>query len=108
MGIYCSSEPKYDKRLDQFIGTDLWVLMQLPNGFNYYINLISRSGEDITFRYIEEGAFDRFVPTPSFYAETCINRRITNPYSWVRFSPIEPIEFVTTDEILELTEGADV
>jgi len=117
MMIDYSSEPKYDKRLDQFLGTDLWVLMTFPSErdigvIDSYMNLIKRDGDLITYRILSGDEFHKpfweisedidYDPYIVDEVMEHIDDIITLPYDRLRFVPVEPLTFITTEELLGL------
>lgn len=110
-------EPTYDTQLDQFLGTDLWILMTFPSmrdigTMDAYMNLIDRDGDRITYRIItseeflkpfwqisEDIDYDPYIVTDLLNDLEDIR---TMPYDILRFVPVEPFTFVTTEEFLGL------
>ena len=110
-------EPTYDTNLDQFIGTDLWILMTFPSMqdigvIDAYMNLIKRDGDLITYHILSGEEFNKpfweiseDIDYDPYIVDEIMNRIDdvrTFPYDELRFVPVEPLTFITTEELLGL------
>ena len=122
MKIYCKSGsldymPTYDKRLDQFLGTNVWIRMEFPYQDDYghvpdhYMNLIARDGDSITYRiFVIRDYYENLCPynlddEDKAYIRNSVLKAYkehTQLYSNLRFVPVEPFDLITTEEILDI------
>lgn len=104
MKIYANNYTKED--LEYYIGKDIWVKCNCASGHSYYMRILSKGTSKygtpiIVFNKIKAYIVENFRPTMKLLS-TLLNeqhRGMINDYA-----VCEPVETLTTDEIIDIFE----
>jgi len=106
MKIYYTAQSKIDPRLEQFIGTDVWVLMDVyGNGKDcHYVNILDYDGEQISYHVFNGDLFNKLIlkERSAKYAAYILDRMLGvyhANYARSGWKVVEPLSILTTDEI---------